>query len=165
MAQQTALHFILTIAWVMLTDSFSFHNFTVGFLVGGLVLWFFQKTRGERIYLRRIYAGIKLVVLLIWEQIKASFQVARIVLSRELTIRPGIKTTPLYGLTTDAEVTAVANMLTITPGSLSLDFDKFGDHIILYTHVIDLDEPNWESEALIRQARHFEKLVLDVTKP
>ena len=74
-----------------------------------------------------------------WELIVANFQVLRIVLSPRLKIRPGIiayKTeckTPL-------SITSLANSITLTPGTLSVDISEYDSTI--FVHTLDIEEPD-----------------------
>ncbi len=160
MSSQIAFHFILMLAWVLLSDDFSLKNLVVGYLVGGVVLWFFERSRGEGLYVWRVVAAIKLVLVLLWEQVKSTFQVAAIVLSPRISIRPGVVTVPLE-VTGDAEITTVANMISLTPGTLTIDVSE--DRKSLYVHVIDLDDPKSVPGGLMATKRRFEALVLGVS--
>lgn len=161
MSTQIALHLMLMLSWVVLSDEVTLKNLVVGYLVGGVVLWFFERTRGESLYIWRIVAALKLVMVLLWEQVKSSFQVASIVLSPRLEIRPGIVTVPLE-VTGDVEITTVANMISLTPGTLSVDVSE--DRGSLYVHVINMDDPKSVPTGLLATKRRFEALVLEVSK-
>jgi multicomponent Na+:H+ antiporter subunit E len=68
-------------------------------------------------------------------------------------LRPGIIAFPLT-VTRDAEITVLANLITLTPGTLSVDVSE--DRRILYVHAIDASN----KDALIREiARGFETKV------
>jgi multicomponent Na+:H+ antiporter subunit E len=67
----------------------------------------------------------------------ASFRVALIVLSPRLNIRPAVVAIPL-DLKRDDQITIFANMITLTPGTLSLDVSD--DKKTLYVHTIDMDD-------------------------
>lgn len=161
MAAQTALHLVLALAWVVLSDEVNLKNLVIGYVVGGIVLWFYQRTRGESLYLTRVWSAFKLFLLLLYEQVKSNIEVASLVLSPRLSIRPGIVAVPLE-VETDAEITAVANMITLTPGTLSVDVTE--DRKTLFVHVINLDDPNTEPQALLKTKARFERLVAEVTR-
>ena len=88
------------------------------------------------------------------ELIKASFQVALIVLFPKNAIRPGIVAVPLE-LKTDWGIALLANTITLTPGTLSLDVSK--DKKTLYIHCIALGN----TKDFVRAVKNdFEKKVL-----
>ena len=68
--------------------------------------------------------------------IKANLHVAKLVITGK--IRPGIVKVPADGLG-DGGITLLANSITLTPGTLSVDVDE--DDRALYVHCIDLSGP------------------------
>jgi multicomponent Na+:H+ antiporter subunit E len=54
-------------------------------------------------------------------------------------VRPGIIAFTMRDVS-DAVVTLVADAITLTPGTLTLDIRSDGEHAVLYVHVLDLDE-------------------------
>lgn len=78
---------------------------------------------------RQIYAlhlGPRLPRFWFWllkEIFKANFQVARIILSPRLPIKPGIVTVDAGDLPAVSQAT-LANSITLTPGTLTLDIDR-----------------------------------------
>ena len=91
----------------------------------------------------------------IWECFKANIDVAYRILHPNMPINPGIvkvKTT----LKTDTALTFLANSITLTPGTLTVDIDK--DNGILYVHWIDATQTKTEkaTEAIVER---FEKIL------
>lgn len=85
--------------------------------------------------------------------IKANFDVAYRVLNIYMPIRPGIVKVRTR-LKTDMARTFLANSITLTPGTLSVDI--VGDH--LYVHWINIvsEDPAEETEIIVRR---FENLL------
>ncbi|MCG8349308.1 MAG: Na+/H+ antiporter subunit E, partial [Chloroflexales bacterium] len=76
----------------------------------------------------------------LWEIIVANLNVARTVLfTPRAKLRPGIIAVPL-DVTSDVEITMLANIITLTPGTLSLDVSD--DRKVLYVHAIDVGDPD-----------------------
>ena len=73
------------------------------------------------------------------ELIFANIQVARLVMSPQLKIRPGFLAIPMEAQS-DFEVTSLANSITLTPGTLSVDVSD--DNKYLYIHAIDCADPD-----------------------
>lgn len=69
------------------------------------------------------------LVIATWEVIKA--------VVHPDTIRPGILAVRLSHAS-DAVVTLVANSITLTPGTLTLETERDGDTAVLYVHALDL---------------------------
>ena len=92
--------------------------------------------------------------LLLKELVLSALSVSWLVLQPRPRLRPGIIAYPL-SLTSDAQITLLANMITLTPGTLSVDVSA--DRKTLYIHAIDIDS----RDALIgRIAAGFETKVL-----
>lgn len=88
------------------------------------------------------------------EVFKSSLQVALIVLFPRDSIKPGIVAIPLK-LKTDWGISLLANTITLTPGTLTIDVSA--DKRFLYVHCIAL----YDSKEFIRSVQHdFEKKVL-----
>lgn len=75
------------------------------------------------------------LLVLFWEMLKANLNVVMIVVNPYLPIKPGfirIKSK----LKEDASLTVLANSITLTPGTLTVDIDK--DEGFLYIHWINV---------------------------
>jgi multicomponent Na+:H+ antiporter subunit E len=118
--------------------------------------------------LRRFYAGtvtnrtlravpsvVLYLVTFLRELVVANLQVARIVLSPSLPIQPAVVEVPLR-VESDAAVTTIANSITLTPGTLTMDYDT--ETNTLYVHSIAVDDP----ESVIEPIRTWEDYALAV---
>ncbi|EAD5298993.1 TPA_asm: Na+/H+ antiporter subunit E [Listeria monocytogenes] len=156
MAFQLILNIILACLWMFLESSFSFATFIIGFIIGIFLLFFMRRFLGSRFYLFRLFALIKLVFRFLHDLIVSTVHVSRIVLKKDMNIRPGIfryDTT----LETDWEVTMLALLITLTPGTLSIDISD--DYKTIYVH--SLHVPNIEEEiATIRKS--YEGAIMEV---
>ena len=81
--------------------------------------------------LRRLYYGFLYVFVFLWEMVKANVDVALRVINPKIPINPGIVEVPTK-LKTNAAKLALANSITLTPGTLSVDVidDKLYIHWI-----------------------------------
>lgn len=70
--------------------------------------------------IRRLYYSILLFCMFLWDLTLSSIVVARAVLSPRDLVRPRLVTVPLKA-STPHEITLVANYITLTPGTLTLD--------------------------------------------
>jgi multicomponent Na+:H+ antiporter subunit E len=77
----------------------------------------------------RYFWSLWYLVFFIWECLKANFDVAYRVLHPGLPIRPGIVKAKI-NLRTDIARTILANSITMTPGTLSVDI--VGRHIFIH---------------------------------
>ena len=128
----------LAVAWSAMTGSFTFVNMVFGFVLGGVALLLIREQSGGAMHFRRTLAAVDLAAVFVWELLKSTAAVARIVLSgRKLS--PAIVAYPL-SVTTDPEITLLANMITLTPGTLSVDVTD--DRTVLFVHAIDAPDPD-----------------------
>lgn len=152
------VNILLALAWAALTGGFGVVDLAFGFAMGALALFFarHQAPGGDR-YFRRLTATVRFVAYVVWELVLANLKVARTVLFTPASaLRPGIVAVPL-DLRTDVQITTLANLITLTPGTLSLDVSD--DRRVLYVHAIEVDDPaRFRDET----KRGFERAVREV---
>ena len=152
------LNLILTIVWVALTGSFEFINFAFGFVLTFLILWIISSDKTDRKYFRVIPSIISFFFYFIYELIKANIQVAYDVITPTMYMKPGIVSVPLDA-NTDLEITLLANVISLTPGTLSLDVSD--DRKVLYVHAMYIHD----KDEFIRSIKDgFEKKLLNITR-
>jgi multicomponent Na+:H+ antiporter subunit E len=100
---------------------------------------------------------LSLLLLFVKELIVSALRVAWLAVQR-IVIRPAIIAYPLT-VTTDFQITLLANMITLTPGTLSVDVSD--DRKWLYVHAIDVDS---REELIGSIAAGFETRILQVTR-
>jgi multicomponent Na+:H+ antiporter subunit E len=133
------LNILLALAWVALNGEFSAENLGGGLVLGYALLWLTQSPARSSGYFLRVMRTVSFAFFYIWEVILANLRVAAMVLTPRFKMRPGIIAIPL-SIKTDAAITLLANLITLTPGTLSLDVSA--DRKTLYVHTVDLDDPD-----------------------
>lgn len=147
-------NFALALVWAATTEEFTAFNFGVGMLVGFGLLFLVRTVLGSGAYFRDVREIVELVLYFVWELVLSNFRMAKYTLSSIDRLRPGIVAVPLEPMT-DVELTVLTNLITLTPGTLSLDVSP--DHRTLYVHVMDVADP----EAFRREIKEgFERKVL-----
>ena len=153
------LNVLLALAWVAITGDLSFGNLSDGFGLGLIILFFTRRIVGQPTYVLRMWRVLTLVVFFVRELIRSNLRVAYDVLTPGYHLRPGVVAIPLDART-DTEITLLANMITLTPGSFSLDVSA--DRRVLYLHVMYLDEDVEEFRRKIKNG--FERRILEVLR-
>ena len=148
---------LLALLWMILTGSFTGPSFVVGFLFGYLCLALIERhvpvLDG---YARKVPGAIMFVLFFIWSVIKANARVAMDVATpTKLQIQPGVIGLPLQ-LDSSVGITILANFITLTPGTLSLDVSD--DHNVLYIHAMYLDD----EDALLGELKEIERRIIDL---
>lgn len=82
----------------------------------------------------------------------------RQVVTPNLNIKPGIFTYET-SLTSDWEITALALLLTLTPGSVVMEVSEEGN--VFYIHAMDVEETK---DQVLRSIARFERAILEVTR-
>lgn len=125
------------ILWLLLTWTLNWQWLLVGILVAFVVACVFGnlfiKESRKFFQFKRFFWFLVYIPIFLWECIKANFDVAYRVLHPKMPIRPGIVKVKT-NLETDIAKTWLANSITMTPGTLSVDIkDKW-----LYIHWINV---------------------------
>lgn len=147
----------LAIAWAGINGSFSAPVLMAGFVVGYIVILLGRPVLGPSAYYTGLWRTLSFIVIYVWELVTASIRIAIDVLNPWLDVRPAVVRVPLQ-VRSDAEVTLLANLISLTPGTLSLDVSD--DNRSLFVHAMDVDD----ADALRRELHDtFERRVLHLT--
>lgn len=128
----------LVAMWTALWERLSWANLISGTLVACAVVLVARKASPRPVQNVRIGPALRYLATFAKLLVVANYQVVVAVL-RPGTIKPGIVAMPLRHVS-DAVVTLVANSITLTPGTLTLETERDGDTVILYVHAIDLSD-------------------------
>jgi multicomponent Na+:H+ antiporter subunit E len=135
--------FILSmIFWLMLTFEFTLSNMIVGsvasVITSAIFTRFFISSIYKLVQPKRYFWFIVYLFVFFWECIKANLDVAYRVLHPSMPIRPGIvrvKTT----LSSDLAKMLLANSITMTPGTISVDI--IGDCLYIHWIYVRSEDP------------------------
>ncbi|KJF73279.1 Na+/H+ antiporter subunit E [Agrobacterium arsenijevicii] len=142
--------------WLAVTGSVTPANIFFGLIVSGLALGLIRhQIPGGASHRLRPVRVLSLLLLFFKELALSAWKVAVMVTRRKLDVQPGIFAYPLR-LTTDFQITLLANLITLTPGTLSVDVSD--DKKTLYVHAIDCSN----IEAAKNDIRNgFEKKIME----
>lgn len=146
---------ILALVWAGISGNFSGLNLLFGGLMGGAAVFLLRDALAGPAASRRLRRVLSLSLLFIWELMVSAVRVAAVVIRPNMTkaVRPAIVAVPI-SLKSDAEITLLANLITLTPGTLTVDVSP--DKSVLYVHALDMAD----RDALIADiANGFEKKV------
>jgi multicomponent Na+:H+ antiporter subunit E len=152
------INILLAIAWMFLTGDLDFTNFLEGIFIGFLILWISKYASESSEYIRKIPKIIGFIFYFIYELIIANIKVAYDVITPRHRMKPSIIAVPLTA-DKDFEITLLANLITLTPGTLSLDVSS--DKKVLYIHSMYASDPE-EFRREIKEG--FEKKLLEITR-
>lgn len=153
-----AIALALALVWAAITGSFTLLNLLLGGLIGVAGLWLIRAELSRPGLLKKVRRASALALLFLYELLLSAVRVAWLVLSPNMKSKlvPGIIAFPLTAKT-DTEITLLANLITLTPGTLSVDVSK--DRSVIFVHALAVPD----KEALIADiAKGFERKVIEV---
>jgi multicomponent Na+:H+ antiporter subunit E len=133
------LNLLLAVLWAAVVGSIDETQLITGFIVGYLALWVARPVLGPTRYFGKLFEALRFSVFFVYELVLSNLRVAWDVLTPRAYRRPGVVAIPLDA-NTDFEITLLANLVTLTPGSLSLDVSP--DGTCLYVHAMFVEDPN-----------------------
>lgn len=149
---------ILALVWVGITGEFSSANLVIGLLLGYVILAFaLRDVTHFAHYAGKVPKVIRFIGFFVRELIASNLRVAYDVLTPTHYMRPGVIAVNLEART-DGEITILANLISLTPGTLSLDVSS--DRRVLYLHVMYLDD----EPAVHASIKALETRILDILR-
>ncbi len=158
MQKKFLMNLLLAFVWVALTGKFLVSNFLFGFALAFLLLWTITRDAESRKYFTRIPRVISFMGYFGYELLKANLQVAYDIITPTFYMTPGIVRIPLSA-ETDLEITLLANLISLTPGSLSIDVSD--DRKVLYVHAMYIGD---KDEYVAHVKNGFEKRLLNILR-
>ncbi len=158
MAFQIVLNLIIAFMYMFLSETYGVGTFLFGYLIGLFLLFLLQRFIPDAFYLKRIYYIVRLILLFLKELVKSNFSIVKLVYKPKLDIKPGIFMLPTE-LRSNWEVTLLANLITLTPGTLSVAVSD--DQSRIYIHAMDIPDVEAEIKGI---KDTFEKAIMEVTR-
>jgi multicomponent Na+:H+ antiporter subunit E len=148
---------LLAVLWAAVSGTFTLPALVLGGAVAALALWVLRARLGPRTGRGRVVRLTALILLFLRELILSAISVALWTLRPGVgkRLRPAIVAFPLT-VDRDLEITLLANMITLTPGTLSVDVSA--DRKWLYVHALDCRDPEALKAGI---ASGFERKILE----
>ncbi len=149
----------LAVVWALFFGGFTWLTVLSGLAFGYVILWLLQPLGGVRsTYFKRVWYWAKLVVMFHYELLISSLQVLWDIFTPQHMSNPAIIEMPL-DVKTDAGILLVTNLISLTPGTLSIDVSE--DRKTLKLHVMFADDPDAVCRTL---KRGMERWVIDAVE-
>ena len=159
MKSRTVLFFLGLLVWLGLSWPRDWQHLLIGILVAGFIAYMTQDMFKKRLYIfknpNRYIWFLYYIPIFIWECFKANIDVAYRVIHPLRPINPGIVKVRT-NLKSDIALTFLANSITLTPGTLSVDIDQ--KQGFLYVHWIDVKHKDVEKASQVIVQR-FERIL------
>lgn len=130
-----ALNVLLALVWASLWDSFTPVDLISGYLFGYVALWLARRLASgeqEERYFRVLPQVFILFAYFVKELVKSCLMVARDCISPRPRLSPAVFRFPI-GPKSDLEIFVLANLITLTPGTLTLDVTEDKDALIIHS--------------------------------
>ena len=127
------LNIALSLVWAALTGNFEPANLITGFILGYGALFVVRRGLDPSDYFLKVWQVIGFVLFFLWELVLANLRVAFDVLTPRHYMQPRVIALPLDART-DAEITALAYFISLTPGTLTLDVST--DRRTMFIHAM-----------------------------
>jgi len=139
MARLLIINLFISLLWPTLNGDYSLRALFTGFLLGFVVLAIVKRSYGKFFFYA---AGFLLHVLyaILQSNLKLAWLVLGTIFNRRKKLQPGIVAVPLE-ITGPFERTLLASVITLTPGTISVDLGQRDGQDVLYVHAIDLADP------------------------
>ncbi len=159
--KQFIVNILLAVIWAAVTGTISLGNLLIGFLLGYIVMLVAAPAIDAENYTRRLRLGIFFIFYFIKELIVSSLRVAADVVKPRFKMKSGIVGIPLTA-SSDLEKTLLANCISLTPGTLSVDLSDDGKTLFIHAMYID----NEDVDAVREQIKNgMERKILEITRP
>lgn len=124
---------LLSLFWVFATGTFTFLNLLLGFLIAFMAIATAQSSLRNKRYFHRAWCWLRLTAYFLLELLQANLRLALDILTPRHRMRAGVIAIPL-SVHSDAEITLLASLISLTPGTLSLDLSS--DRKNLFVHAM-----------------------------
>ena len=153
-----AWNILLALIWIAVSGDFSGAGLLTGFVLGYIILAItLREVPAFAAYVRRVPKIILFAGYFLRELIRSNLRVAWDVVTPTHYMKPAVIAVPLDART-EGEIVLVANLISLTPGTLTLDVSS--DRRVLYIHVMYLDD----LEQVRADIKRFEARVLDLLR-
>jgi multicomponent Na+:H+ antiporter subunit E len=135
---------LLALVWCFLLESFRLATFLSGLIIAAAVEYVFRRIIGSEVdffraafRLRKLGTLAKLAGFFLYELVLSNIQVAIVILRPRLRVKPALIQLPIE-LENDVSITMLANMISLTPGTVTVDVAP--DRKSLTVHCLNVED-------------------------
>lgn len=152
-------HILLTLVWAGLLGEISMATLVSGSVLSyGILAFLSRGTKAYAAYFGKIPKVLAFAAYYLKELVRSNLIIAYDILTPTDYMKPGVVAVPIQA-NTDLEITLLANLITMTPGTLTLDLSP--DRKTLYVHAMYIDDPEAVRDDIIQ---NLEKRVLEILR-
>lgn len=158
MAFQIVINLIIAFMWMFLSETYTGTSFFLGYVLGLILLLLLDRFVPGRFYLYRVIKIVQLILLFIRELITSTIDIAKLAYKPNLNVEPGIFSYPLE-VNSDWEITLLSNLISLTPGTLTVAVSH--DNKEIFIHAMHIDDTE---ESIHSIKNTFERAIMEVTR-
>jgi len=144
------------VVWLLLMGKADLATVLMALLLAILLPLLVERLRSERAAMKRPAVALRLAATVLWDIVLSNINVAKLILGPESRLRPAYVWIPL-DLTNVYGISALAGIITMTPGTVSVDLATDRRHLLV--HFLDVDDP---AEAVAQIKQRYERPLLEV---
>jgi multicomponent K+:H+ antiporter subunit E len=145
----------LAVGWMVLKEGYAVGDFLIGYVIGAVIVRILGDFWPGPVRVTNPLRLLRLLADFVHALVVANLTVAWTVIRPKLDIQPAFIVIPL-DLEDDFRITMLASMITLTPGTLSVDVAA--DRSALYVHCLSAPDPDAVREEI---KRVFEKGIME----
>lgn len=130
------LTIMLAVVWCFLLEDFRVATFVFGYALATGVVFVLRRLMGETVAFRKWGVALKLIVVFLYELVVANLQVAWLIWQPRMKVQPALIRIPIE-LEKDISIVLLANMISLTPGTVTMDVAE--DRKSLLVHCLNVD--------------------------
>lgn len=146
----------MTAVWLLLVNTLSFAHLLLGVALAIAIPALTARFWPDRVGLRRPRVAMRLAAVVLYDIVVANVQVARLILAPRLKVQPRFVQLPLDVKNPYAR-TLLAGIITMTPGTVSVDVSARGDHLLI--HGLDVRD---QAELIRSIKQRYERPLLEI---
>jgi len=133
-----AWNLLLAVVWMFVRASFSLHDLVVGFVIGAIAIAVAERLRGSNDRVLEAIGIVRLAAFFAVDLVRSNLILARDILRPTPSFSPALVRCEVHDLS-PAATALLGNMISLTPGTLTVDIEDDGSAI--YVHSLYADDP------------------------
>lgn len=150
------LTIVLLIVWLFLNNTIAAGHVVLGLILAILIPWITSAYWPEHNCVKKPFTLFKFLLIVVWDIIIANLKVAVLILGKSNNLKPGFITIEL-DVKTPLGISVLANVISLTPGTVSCDLSM--DRQFLLIHALHIDD----AQQIIDEIKQrYEKPIIEV---
>ncbi len=142
--------------WLLLMGRIDVGTLLMAIVLAVLLPLLSERLRTQRAGMRRPLVAMRLAAVVLWDIVVSNLIVARLILGRESKLKSAFIWIPL-DLRNPYGIAALAGIITMTPGTVSVDLSPDQRHLLV--HFLNVDD---HAEAAAQIKQRYEAPLLEV---